>query len=58
MDIPVDSICRFESEMLEFMASRHPEVLAGIREKKDIAPDLRKSLADAITEFKGFFKAE
>jgi F-type H+-transporting ATPase subunit alpha len=58
MDVPVATIMRFEAEMLEFLESRHPEILAGIRDTKDLAPDLRKSLAAAIVEFKGFFKAE
>ncbi len=58
MDIPVAAISRFEAEMLEFIESRHPEIAVGIRETKDLSPDLRKSLAAAITEFKGFFKAE
>ncbi|HOU55109.1 MAG TPA: F0F1 ATP synthase subunit alpha [Myxococcota bacterium] len=57
MDIPVGEIQRFEAEFLDHMKSQHPELLAEIREKKDISAELRASLVQAINAFKGFFQA-
>ncbi len=56
MEYPVSAMGRFEAELFEFMDSKHPDLLAEIREKKDISDDLRKRLVAAIQEFKGFFK--
>jgi len=58
MDIPVGQVQRFEAEFLEHMKSQHPDLLAEIREKKDISAELRGALVQAIQAFKGFFKAE
>jgi len=58
MDIPVGQIQRFEAEFLEHMKAQHPELLAEIRDKKDISAELRASLVQAISAFKGFFQSE
>jgi F-type H+-transporting ATPase subunit alpha len=58
MDIPVSAVGRFETEMYEFFDSRHPELLAEVREKRDISAELRPKLVAAVNEFKGFFKVE
>ncbi len=56
MEYPVSAMGRFEAELFEFMDSKHPDILAEIRDKMDISDDLRKRLVAAIQEFKGFFK--
>lgn len=56
MDYPLNVIGRFETELYEFFDSKYPELLAEIREKEDISPELRAKLVSAIKEFKQIFK--
>jgi F-type H+-transporting ATPase subunit alpha len=44
-------------ELIEFMDTRHPEVLKLLREKKDLTDDVRTALDAALEEFKSVFKA-
>ena len=55
-DVPVESVRKFEAEILAFMDRRHPELLKTIREKKIIDDTLKPQLEAAIKEFKGTFK--
>jgi F-type H+-transporting ATPase subunit alpha len=48
----------FESGLLAFIESKHPDLLEEIRTKKDLPDDLDKRLAAAIDEFKKQFVAE
>lgn len=58
-DLPVADIRRFEAEFLAFMDASHPEILASIRDTKDITSDNEKALVDAIQQFKkGFARSE
>jgi len=43
-------------ELIEFMDTRHPEVLKLLREKKDLTDDVRAALDAALEEFKSVFK--
>ncbi|MCJ8012793.1 F0F1 ATP synthase subunit alpha [Paenibacillus sp. KQZ6P-2] len=54
-DIPVGDIRRFEKEFLGFMESNHPEILASIRDTKDLVADNEAALKDAIAKFKRGF---
>ncbi|GAB6991296.1 F0F1 ATP synthase subunit alpha [Paenibacillus pini] len=54
-DIPVGDIRRFESEFLAFLESNHPEILASIRDTKDLGADNENALKDAIAKFKRGF---
>ncbi len=54
-DIPTHDISRFEREFLSFVDSNHAEVLASIRETKDITADNEKALVQAIEKFKQGF---
>ncbi|MBL6975210.1 MAG: F0F1 ATP synthase subunit alpha [Deltaproteobacteria bacterium] len=58
MEYPVDAVARFETELFEFMESKHADVLTELREKKVITDELRDKMVAALTEFKGFFKVE
>ncbi len=58
-DVPVQDIGRFEKEFLSFLESNHGQVLASIREDKDIKEDNEKALVAAIEQFKkGFATTE
>jgi len=54
-DLPVERVRAFEAEFLRYLRSQHPEILAAIREKKELAPDVEESLKQALREFKGTF---
>jgi F-type H+-transporting ATPase subunit alpha len=58
-DLPVADVSRFEAEFLSFLDASHPEILASIRDTKDITADNEKALVDAIQQFKrGFARSE
>jgi len=53
---PVESIADYEKQMLEFMESKHPEVIQEIKEKNDISEELEAKMKSALDEFKGIFQ--
>ncbi|MGB9662501.1 MAG: F0F1 ATP synthase subunit alpha, partial [Moorellaceae bacterium] len=56
-DLPVERVRPFEAEFLRYLRSQRPEILAGIREKKELTPELENSLKEAIKECKDLFTA-
>jgi len=56
--LPVESIHRFEQEYLEYLETKHPEILSEILEKKTLSDELRDKLGKAVQEFLKIFKAE
>ncbi len=57
MEYPTSALRRFEVELYDFMDNRHPEIMTEIKEKKDLADELRGKVVAAVNEFKGIFKA-
>ncbi|WP_028320159.1 F0F1 ATP synthase subunit alpha [Desulfatiglans anilini] len=53
---PASSVADYEKQMLEFMDSKHAELLKEIQEKNDISADLSEKLKKALDEFKGIFQ--
>jgi F-type H+-transporting ATPase subunit alpha len=49
--IPAAAVTRFEAAFLSEMRARHADVLAGIRETKDLGDDLRAKLKGALDAF-------
>ncbi len=58
MDIPVESIKKFEGKFLEYMSTHHKEIGDEIVEKKVLSDELKQKLSNAIEEFKKIFLAE
>ena len=56
-NVEVSDVARFMSELVEFMETRHPEVLKLLREKKDLTDDVRSALDRALDEFRDVFQA-
>lgn len=52
LDVPTAEILNFEERLFKFVESRHPELAAEIRNKKEISDDLAKRLTDIINECK------
>ena len=57
IEYDVSLLKRFEEEVYDFFDRRHPELVSEIREKHVISDELRVKLVEAVTEFKGIFKA-
>jgi len=55
--VEVNEVPRYMKELVEFMETRHPEVLKLLREKKDLADDVRAALDRALEEFKDVFQS-
>jgi F-type H+-transporting ATPase subunit alpha len=50
-EVPIADVRRYESELLEYMHSRHPEVPDHIAAQGTLPPEVEEKLRDAITEF-------
>ena len=55
-DVPIGDVKRFESEFLQYMESRHPEVGRRIAETGELPEDLQESLRAGIKDFRGTFQ--
>jgi F-type H+-transporting ATPase subunit alpha len=49
--VPVDKMSRWQTDLLRFMASSHPEIGKDIIEKKVLSDDLRSRMATAFATF-------
>ena len=56
LDIAVEDITRFESELFTFIDTKYPEIPASIADTKVISEETEETLKKAIVEFKGQFK--
>lgn len=54
-NFPVDSIGRFEREVLHFVAQRYPEVFASIQKEKALSKEAEETLKGALAEFASKF---
>src|SRR6185437_3512564 len=54
-NIAVSDVRRFEVELYKFIETRHPQVLRGIVEKKQLDDQLKGALDAAVKEFAGDF---
>jgi len=53
---PVEAIAEYENQMLEFMESKHTDLLEEIKEKEEINDELVEKLKKALDEFKSIFQ--
>ena len=56
-DVPVQSIRKFEGELLKFLELQHPELANEIEQKKAIDDNLKERMKSAIEAFKKTFVA-
>jgi len=54
---PVEAVSNYETQMLEFMGSKHSDLLGEIKDKRDISDELEEKLKAALDEFKPIFQA-
>ncbi|MBM3150695.1 MAG: F0F1 ATP synthase subunit alpha [Chloroflexi bacterium] len=50
--VPIDRVKKWESDLLRYMATSHPEVGRDIAERKQITPENEKELREALDIFK------
>ncbi len=56
LDIAVEDILRFESELFDFVDTKYPELPEAIRTKKELDEEIEKTLVKAIEECKASFR--
>ncbi len=56
-DIPVERISAFESDFFRFLDTEHSDVLAAIRDQKELSDEIVESLEKAIKTFKEGFNS-
>ena len=56
LDIEVDDIQRFESELFDFIDTKYPEIFESIRETKQLEEETEQTLIKAIEECKAQFR--
>ena len=54
---PVEAVSNYETQMLEYMGSKHADLLGEIKDKEDISDELEEKLKAALDEFKPIFQA-
>jgi F-type H+-transporting ATPase subunit alpha len=55
-EVPVESVAEYEKQMLEFVGTKHPEILKEIKEKGIISDELEGKMKNALDQFKGMFQ--
>ncbi len=56
-DVEVASVRRFEEEWLEYLHEKRPELVQELRDRRELNPDYRAKLDQAVGEFKKRFGA-
>jgi len=54
---PVEAMAEYEKQMLEFVDSKHPDILNEIKEKQIISDELEEKMKKALDEFKDVFQS-
>ncbi|RMF60018.1 MAG: F0F1 ATP synthase subunit alpha [Calditrichaeota bacterium] len=57
-ELPVESVKRFESEYLQYLETKYPDILSEIKEKEVLSDELRERMDKAVKEFLKTFKAD
>jgi F-type H+-transporting ATPase subunit alpha len=55
-EYPAQTVSDYEKQMLDFMESKHPEILSELKEKNDISKELDQQMRSALDAFRGIFQ--
>jgi F-type H+-transporting ATPase subunit alpha len=55
--LPAESMPRFESELFDYVESKHPQALTALREKRELTNEVKAQLNAVLEEFKSRFAA-
>ena len=53
--LPPESMHRYESELFDYVESKHPQALRVLREKRELSNEVKSQLNAVLEEFKGRF---
>ncbi len=56
-NVPVNKVAEYETQMLNFIERKYPDILSELKEKKVISDDLDQKMKSALEEFAGVFTA-
>lgn len=56
-EFPTDSIAEYETQMLEYIEGKFPQIFKEILEKESISEELEATMKEALTEFNTVFEA-
>ena len=54
---PESDVRRYETEMLQFLKTKHSHILKNISEQKQVSAEIKTQLVSALEEFKAIFQA-
>ena len=54
-DVEIEKVGAFEDQLLRYISSSHPDILAAITESNDISDEVSANLTKAINDFKPTF---
>jgi len=57
-DVPINRVQEFEKEFLQFMKDSKAAIRNEIAEKRELTPELKQALTEAIQQFKASFKSK
>ena len=57
-DVPVERLRAFEDQLHRYLAEHHPEVIAALKESRDLPAEAEGRLTKAIAEFRATFAGE
>jgi F-type H+-transporting ATPase subunit alpha len=55
--LPAETMQRYESELFDYVESKHPQALAALREKRELTNEIKTQLNAVLEEFKSRFAA-
>jgi len=55
--LPVTAIQRYERELYAFLEAKHPQVVRGLRERRELSDEVKASIDAALAAFGTLFKA-
>ena len=54
--LPVEDVPRYATELIEFLKTKHSDLLPELKEKKEMKPEIQARLDKALDEFGGIFQ--
>ena len=57
-ELPIDAVLKYEAELCAYVESRHPEIFAELREKKEISDEFSAQVDKVLDAFQSEFSVE
>ncbi|MGN0654092.1 MAG: F0F1 ATP synthase subunit alpha [Oscillospiraceae bacterium] len=56
--IPTTAVAEFEKELFDYVDTTHPDIISGLKAKKDLTPEIEEEMKTALDEFVSKFISE